>query len=251
MKALFFIGLFSFSAFAETRVVTKTFSFTETEKSFSSVFADGQTVKIEYKVTDLPKPVLNDSLLKVEKDMKCISWSYPGTSPDDPGVCGEYAWTGKYRVFAPYNPIDLFSVTEVVTDLSTGIKSTRELPTLKTSFYIQGGEVLIDTPEVPANLNLKFVNYVSGDPFFGCAVEGYKTGPILDVPANLGICTSTVGQVSLERVNGEYKFTASKKVTFKTTITAFWMVRDFPRNDYVRKDIWEDGEWASTAFDLK
>ena len=254
MKLYLALMLLSTAAIAETKSVTAMFSFTDTEKSFETVIPEGQTVKLEYIVTELPKPMISDeNLLKVEKEMECVTWTYPGTSPDDPGICGEYKWTGNYKLTTRLVSFDLYKVKEITTDLKTGNSRSRNLPNIKGFFFLEGGTKTVASAEIPANMNLRFSARVSGDFIFGCAVEDtFETGPVLEkLPVQLAVCADTNGDAKLTRKEGKYSLKIEKNLNLNVRVNAFWMVRDFPRSNYVRKDIWETSENTSKVLVLK
>lgn len=230
-------GLVSFSVFADTRSVTNTFSFDADQISFSEILPHGQTLKITYTVTPLPLPEITDADLKIAKEMKCISWSYPGTSPDDPGVCGDSAWTGKYRITSAIDEIPLFAVTETITDTRSGKRRVRKLKDISANVYVADSDVITENPQVPSNLS--FVSYVQSDFYWNCANETVKTGPVLeDLRVHVAVCTGARGAAKLEKIEGKYRLTVQPELSFRSTMHAFWLVRDYPRGDYLRKRLW-------------
>ena len=68
MKLYLALMLLSTAAIAETKSVTAMFSFTDTEKSFETVFPEGQTVKLEYIVTEQQKSEAYEERKRVKSD---------------------------------------------------------------------------------------------------------------------------------------------------------------------------------------
>lgn len=251
MKFAALLMLASGLVYADSSVSTK-FSFSEDAQSFSAPVANGETVKIEYIVKTLPAPKIDDSVLSVSEEQECVYWTYQGTSPDDPGVCGEYRNTGKYLLTVKGVSFPLFSLTEVVTDLKTGAKKTRKLSDVAMNLYLDGGYKKLDSKEIPADLNLKFTSLVLSSPLFGCAVnDTFKASPLLDVPVNLGLCSTISGDAQASKTNGVYSVVTPKSLKVEVGIYGFWMVKDFPRRDYVRKDVWDGSVGTNLALEIK
>ena len=117
MKFAALAMLLSVSAFADSTVST-VFKYSDLK------------VKVEYVVKRLPLPALDDSALQVRPETECIWWASSGTSPDDPGECGEYRETGKYILSATMKEYPVYSLTEVMTDLNSGATRSRRIADL-------------------------------------------------------------------------------------------------------------------------
>lgn len=251
MKFAALIMLASTLSFADSAVSTK-FSFSEDAQSFGTQIANGETVKIEYVVKALPAPVIDDSILSVSEEQECVYWTYQGTSPDDPGVCGEYRNTGKFLLTTKGVAVPLYSVTEIVTDLKTNVKKSKKLNDVIMNFYMEGGYKKLDSREIPKDLNLKFTSLVISSPLFGCAVnDTFKASPLLGEATYLGLCSSVTGAATVEKLDGKYSFKVAKTLKVEVGIYGFWMVKDFPRSNYVRKDIWDGSAGTNLALEIK
>lgn len=237
MKFAALIMLLSVSAFADSTVST-VFKYSDLK------------VKVDYVVKRLPLPALDDSALETRPETECISWTYSGTSPDDPGVCGQYRETGKYILTATMKEYPVYSLTEVMTDLKTGATRSRRIADLTIKLVLENGYKLISSKEIPADLDLKFIAYTTSESLFGCAVnDTFKASPLLGVPVNLGLCSRVFGQSTVTKEKGVYSLIVLDTLKINADLYGFWMVRDFPREDYVRKDVWENA--LSTELMLK
>lgn len=226
------------------------FSFSEEAQSFSSPVQNGETVKIDYIVKALPLTTLDDSFLEFINEEECVYWSSQGTSPDDPGTCGEYRQTGKYLLMTKNNSFPAYSVTEVITDLKSGKKKTRKLEDVSVKLYLKGGTKKLSEKVVPADLKLEA--QLSNSVKFGCAIQNtFRASPVLDVPVNLGVCSSIQGSATASKTDGVYSLTVSKSLKLDIAIYGFWMVKDFPRQNYVRKEIWDGAASTSLALEIK
>lgn len=251
MKFAALLMLTSAVSFADSTIATK-FSFSEEAQSFGTAVQNGETVKIEYVVKELAKPVIDDSILQVSEEQECVYWTYQGTSPDDPGVCGEYRNTGKYLLTTKGVAVPLYSVTEIVTDLKTGVKKSKRLENVIMNFYLEGGYKKLNSREIPADLNLKFTSLVISSPLFGCAVnDTFKASPLLGEATYLGVCTSFMGSATVEKIDGKYSYNVAKTLKVEVGVYGFWMVKDFPRSNYVSKDIWPGSMTSTLALEIK
>lgn len=225
------------------------FSFSDEAQSFGSQVLNGETVKIDYVVKALPAPVLDDSFLETIAEEECVYWSSQGTSPDDPGTCGEYRQTGKFLLLTKTHSFPAYSVVEVITDLKTGKSKTRKLEDVSVRLFLKGTKRL-DSKEIPADL--KFEAQLSNSVKFGCAINNtFRASPVLDVPVNLGVCSAIEGNATAVKTDGAYSLIVSKSLKLKVDIYGFWMVKDFPRQDYVRKEIWDGAASTTLALEIK
>lgn len=237
MKFAALVMLLSVSAFADSTVST-VFKYSDLK------------VKVDYVVKRLPLPALDDSALEVRPETECISWTYVGTSPDDPGVCGQYRETGKYILTATMKEYPVYSLTEVMTDLKSGLTRSRRIADLTIKLVLQDGYKLIPSKNIPSDLDLNFTAYTTSATLFGCAVnDTFTASPVLDVPVNLGLCSRVFGQSIVKKEKGVYSLIVLNTLKIDADLYGFWMVRDFPRADYVRKDVWENA--LSTQLMLK
>ncbi len=226
------------------------FSFSEKSQSFKSPIANGETVKIDYIVKALPAIKLDDSFLEFINEEECVYWSRVGTSPDDPGTCGEYRQTGKFILLTKTNSFPAYSVVEVITDLKTGKKKTRKLEDVSVTLFLKGGRKILSEKVVPSDL--KFETRLANSVKFGCAIHNtFRASPILDVPAHLGVCAALEGIASASKTDGVYSLKISNILNLKVDIYGFWRVKDFPRQNYVTKEIWDGAASTTLALEIK
>lgn len=244
MKFAALLTLVSSVAFAQT----VKFSFSDEAQSFAAPVLNGETVKIDYNVYALPAISLDDSFLEFINEEECVYWTSQGTSPDDPGTCGEYRQTGKYLLLTKNNSFPAYTVVQTITDLKTGKTKTRKLEDVSLKLYLKGGTRKLSEKVVPADL--KFDAQLSSSVPFGCAIDNtFRASKLLGLPSYLGVCSAVSGEATVSKSEGVYSLTMSKSLKLNIDIYGFWLVQDFPRQNYVRKEIWDGA--ASTSLALK
>ena len=237
MRLMLFVGLVFLSSisFAQENVRVKTIlSFDAQSAVFGEQVTGKQSFQIEYLLTPLSYEI-KSSDFKFSPVFECKRWISQGTSPDDPGQCGDLQQTGWSVAPTAY---DVFSVERVVTNLQTGSVSKTALSNVRMDLY---EDTTVANPLKTSTLpsNLAFVGYLRGSSF-GCGVTNTVPTELLGQTAQLGVCGNIFGKVTVVKNGGKFSFTSSSALTLDLSVTGFWLVTDAPRTDVIRKNIWSN-----------
>ncbi len=227
-RALFGLAaLLSLSAHAGELVSTFNFSFNLREHSFTTPVSGGERFEVSYILTPLELS-FDYRDLRTAEGARCAEWTVPGTSPDDPGVCGREVADG-WRLSFEGGERDVYAVRRVVRNRLTGERTVTELPRMKAYFTVDNVRRL-RTANVPASVNL--VGYVNSGSF-GCAVRPAASTRMNNRRVDVAVCEHFRQRIDVT-LDAEGAQVNNAPLAAEARIYVTWQDRDIHGRDLSR-----------------